>query len=123
MHIYTSYISIVYVCARNLGPACVCDTQDSSSASMEKVTPAGSRRRRVCVYIAYDGGDFALDAVASDTFGDVRAKLQDIAGIPPDQQTLRIVERDLYVDHPEEDGRTLADYNIEAFVHIELGRS
>ena len=28
-----------------------------------------------------------------------------------------------YVDLPEEDGRTLADYNIEAFVHIELGRS
>ena len=92
---------------------------------MAKVTPAGSRRRRVCVYIAYDGGDFALDAVASDTFGNVRDKLQDITGIPPDQQTLRIVESqcDLYVDHPEEDGRTLADYDIEAFVHIELGRS
>ena len=81
------------------------------------------RCRRMCVYIAYDGGDFALDAVASDTFGNVRTKLQGITGIPPDQQTLRIVERDLYVDHPEEDGRTLADYNIEAFVHIELGRS
>ena len=90
---------------------------------MAKVTPAGSRRRRVCVYIAYDGGDFALDAVASDTFGNVRTKLQGITGIPPDHQTLCIVERDLYVDHPEEDGRTLADYNIEAFVHIELGRS
>ena len=123
MHIYTSYISIVYVRARNLGPACVCDTQDSSSASMAKVTPAGSRRRRVCVYIAFDGGDFTLDVVASDTFGNVRTKLQGITGIPPDQQTLRIVERDLYVDHPEEDGRTLADYNIEAFVHIELGHS
>ena len=95
----------------------------ASSASTAKVTPPGSRRRRIGLYVGHAGGDFMLDVAASDTFGNVRATLQDITGIPPDQQTLRIMSRDLWVDHPEEDGRTLADYDIQVLVHIELGRS